>query len=776
MQDKYHLIGINGIGMSALAHLLREQNKIVSGSDVVVAEISEILRKKGVTFFCGHKKEQVEKETIVVYSSAIAKDNPELLEAQKLGCKILHRSDLLLQLMQNQKKIAIAGTHGKTTTTALLFSVLKNVAKTNLAMGGEIIGLNQSGVFQNGEVFVFEADESDRSFLKYMPDALIVTNVEKEHMENYASEEDLQNSFATICRRVDPNFLVLCADDPFLEKLPGIHYGFSQQADARIENYTQKGFTLAFDLVFRNKRYTQIELKVIGTHNAKNAAAVFVLCLQLGISEEKIREGLLSFQGVKRRTEITYDNEVLFIDDYAHHPSEVLTTLQAIRVAVGPRKLNVIFQPHRFSRMREHFHDFAKAFWPASKVYLTNIYAASEPFDPSIDLELLQKKIEKESKVICLYCKDFSLEEIEKDLESLDVVVTMGAGNVTAINQRLKERLKEVKKPYVGLVYGGPSYEHEISCKSFAFVKNNISKKFFNLEEFFIDKHGVWYKGEEKKLCTDLLHEFAKIDVFFPVMHGAIGEDGRLQAFFEVLQKAYAGPDYCSAMIAMDKVLTKQLLEQYALPTPKYVHFTQAAWRKDPHTILQQVQSTFSFPIYVKPVHLGSSIGITKVEIQKEIEEAIHQAFLYDDAVLVEQGLVNCRELEFAVMGDANFCIVTAPGEKLAQGQFVDYEKKYEKPVATKVQAELSQEMIEKGKALAEKVFFAVRGNGIMRVDFLLDAKGNFTCFEVNSIPGLTVNSLYPKMMDAAGIKAEKLLEICILMGLERKRKSVSLC
>lgn len=777
MQDKYHLIGINGIGMSALAHLLREQKKHVSGSDITITEISNVLKKKGVTFFCGHKKEQIEKEVTVVYSSAISQDNPELVQAKKLGCTILHRSDLLLQLMRNQQKIAVTGTHGKTTTTALLFSVLQLVKKTNLAMGGEPIGLNQSGLFQGGEVFLFEADESDKSFLKFSPDALIVTNVEKEHMENYLSEEELQRSFSTFCKMVDPNFLILCADDPFLKTLPGIHYGFSSQADARIVNFEQKGFFLYFDLLYKGKRYEKISVKAIGAHNAKNAAAVFTLCLQLGISEEKIKEGLSNFQGVKRRAEVTHDQDVLLIDDYAHHPTEVLATLKAIRKVIGARKLTVLFQPHRYSRTKECFEEFAKAFWPASKVYLTKIYPASEPFDPSIDLELLQKKIEKESKVSCHYCPDNLLEEVEKDLEALDVVVTMGAGSITSINKNLKEIVqKGVKKPRIALVYGGPSYEHEISCKSFAFVKQNLSSRFFNVEEFFVDHDGAWYQGEEKKLCRDLIQAFSSIDLFFPVMHGGIGEDGRLQAFFEVLQKGYAGPDSRSAMISMDKVLTKQLLEQASLPTPKYLHFHQVQWLKDRESYLCSIQNTFTFPIFVKPVHLGSSIGISKVLSEKDVQEAIDKAFLYDDEVLVEQGLISCRELEFAVIGDPSFCLVTAPGEKLALGEFVDYQKKYQKPIATKVVAELEPELLQKGIDLAEKIFKALKGNGMMRVDLLLDSQGNYSCFEVNAIPGLTVNSLYPKMMEAAGIKAEKLLELCVLMGLERQRKkSISL-
>ncbi len=813
MTQKYHFIGIGGIGMSALARILLDKQIPVSGSDLSVSDNLEQLSRKGADVKRGHLASHISAGDTVVFSSQIETTNPEYQAALSLKCPLLHRSDLLAQLMQQSQALAIAGTHGKTTTSSLLTTVLmEGGIDPTFAVGGMISGFNEgskdptfavggmlsglNGKLGSGKYFVAEADESDGTFLKYHPQGAILTNVEPEHLDHYKSEEALKKAFQTFFSQVkNKNWLFYCGDDPVLGALAGeqgISYGFGPKNHLQIKNYRQTGWKSFFDLHFEGHIYRDVELSLVGDHNALNGAAVFGLCLRLGVSETIIRSAFKKFPGVARRCEKKGERHgILFLDDYGHHPTEVEKTISAVKHAVLERRLIVIFQPHRYTRTRDLLQEFSRAFDMADHLFITDIYPAFELPIHGIDSYTLIKAIRSHSTIPCRYlAKERGTEEVAAFLQPHDVVLTLGAGDITRFSTEILKNFS-LKKLKMGLIFGGLSCEHEISLRSSRFVSQSLDRQLYDVRYFGIDKEGKWVVGKEAEelllnqpvvasqnalsvLDPLITRELEECDLFLPILHGTNGEDGTIQGFFEMLGKPYIGPDYRSAAICMDKVLTKKLASLGGVPTPADLTFGFLRWKEHKAACLEEVRQKLKFPVYVKPVHLGSSVGITPVDSNEKLAEAIDYAFRYDHQVMVEEGKMGCRELEFAVLGNSHgFRIdVPAPGEKLAEGHFVDYEKKYgQNSVKTSLEPHLAPDLLEKGRALARKAYEAVGCTGMTRVDFLLDPEGQFWLFEMNSIPGMQKLSLFPKIWNREGIPPEQLLDRLVIMALERDRK-----
>jgi len=779
MDKQYHFIGIGGIGMSALARILLDKKIPVSGSDLSTSVNIEQLTQKGAVVQKGHSAKHISPHHTVIFSTSIKESNPEFMAAKALKCSMLHRSELLADLMKDHRTFACTGTHGKTTTSSLLTAVLvEGGLDPTFAVGGMVQGLN--GRLGKGPFFVAEADESDKTFLNYHPEGAIITNVEPEHMEHYKNVENLHQAFETFFRQVqNSELLFYCGDDLELTKLAknrGIAYGFSSHCPLQLSNYHQVGWESHFDLTFEGRTYEDVVVALTGEHNALNAAAVFGLALRLGVDEEKIRKALATFSGIARRCQKRGEvRGVLFMDDYAHHPTEIEKTLKAVKEAVEERRLVVLFQPHRYSRTHDTLEAIGKAFEMADQVYVTDIYAAGEEPIEGITAERIVEKIRAASTVPC-----------EKwsgaNLYPHDVFLTMGAGDITHIHTEITSP----KKLTLGLVFGGLSCEHEISMRSARFVAASLNRELYDVRYFGIDKKGRWITGEEAKEILetkpvvdstncrpifDVVSELEGCDLFLPILHGTYGEDGTIQGFFEMLGKPYIGPDYRSAALSMDKVLTKRLVSSCGVATPKDISFGHIQWNRDKTALLEKVKD---FPVYVKPIHLGSSVGISRVENPQQLEAAIEKAFRYDTQVMIEEGKEGCRELEFAVVGNSHAYRVTAPtpGEKLAEGAFVDYEKKYSaNPVQTKLHPDLDPDLLQQGKELATKAYRAVGCSGMTRVDFLLDQEGKFWFFEMNPIPGLQQFSLFPKIWKRDGVTPEKLFDRLIILALQRKRQ-----
>ncbi len=440
MKQHYHFIGIGGIGMSGLANMLLEQNYPISGSDISSSTVVEELVKSGAHVTIGHHAENVRSGMIVVFTSDIRKDNPEYLQAKKLGCILWHRSDLLAKLMENQKSVAIAGTHGKTTTTSLLSSVLIEAGwDPTIAVGGILPQYGCHSKSGQGDYFVFEADESDQTFLKYHPYGAIVTNIDNDHLNNYQGDEQLLiDAFNQFMSQVTSHeHLFWCADNLHLAKLnvPGQCYGFSDASKWKITNARQVGFHSCFDLIQGKSIYKDIEMTLIGRHNALNGAAVFGLSLTLGVPEKDIRHALKSFKGVLRRCEMKGErNGILFIDDYAHHPTEIETTLNGIREAIANKRMVVVFQPHRYTRTKDCLGQYGSIFDVADQLIVTDIYGSNEEPVAGLHAGLIVDEVKAASRIPCTYVarKELS-QKLNMLIKPQDVVITLGAGDVTKV-------------------------------------------------------------------------------------------------------------------------------------------------------------------------------------------------------------------------------------------------------------------------------------------------------------------------------------------------------
>lgn len=795
MTKAYHFIGIGGIGMSGLAHILLKKEAEVSGSDIAQTMITEGLIKAGAHVYQKHTADHIQQHMTVVYSSDIKPDNPEYLAAIKKQCMLLHRSDLLAHLLSQHRSLAVTGTHGKTTTSALLSTVLVEAGlDPSFAVGGMLAEFHANSRFGEGPWFAFEADESDRSFLKYHPDGAIITNIDRDHLNSYSnSESELIASFKQFISQVtSPDYLLWCGDDLHLKQCrpPGQSYGFSLECDWRALRFRQEGFKIFFDIEGKGKRYQEVEVSLTGEHNALNALAVFALTLALGIEETVIRRALKNFKGVMRRCEKKGESHgVLFLDDYAHHPTEIAATLKAMREAIQERRFIAVFQPHRYSRTQDCLGTYGSIFERADEVIITDIYGAGEEPIPGLSSQQMIEEVKKESTVSVRYVPRSQLSSwLASFVHPLDVVATLGAGDVTKLGPEVMNQLQASppRRLKLGLIFGGSATEHEVSIRSAQHFKDSFRSHSYDVTEFGITPHGQWITGstvkqqlesksyviEETKslLGADIMEPLLACDVLVPVLHGPLGEDGTIQGFFEILKKAYVGCDHRAAAISMDKVICKKLALQEGIRTSPFIDFSLHDWQVNHQRIQEHMIETLSFPVFVKPTHLGSTVGIKKVTHPDQLAEAIQYAFYHDTHVLVENG-ISGREIEFAVLGN-DHVYAFPPGEILTDGAVYDYQAKYSKNGAkTTPRADLSPKVIEEGRELARQIYRLMGCSGMARIDFFLESNEIYWFNEVNPIPGFTVNSLYPQMCASNGLDGSSLMDKLIGLALHRRRR-----
>jgi UDP-N-acetylmuramate--alanine ligase len=776
--DDYYLIGIGGIGMSALARLLMQKGKNVSGSDSKESNLIKLLRKEGVHITIGHEGNNINNTNNVVFSSAIKDDNPEMIKAKFKKVNIIHRADLLNNLMEKQDPLLVGGTHGKTTVSSLLSEVLiKAKADPSFAVGGIINSLNVNASYGNGKYFVAEADESDGSFLKLQGFGCIITNIDYDHLDYWKEKENVIEGFKKFfCNIKSKEHFFYCKDDENLKLLnpEGVSYGFDENADLRIENFSQNEFLNKFDIVFENVRYKDITIPLIGKHNALNAAAVFGLCLKLSIDAEVIKKAFLSFSGVHRRLQkIANLNNVLFFDDYAHHPSEIKATLSSLKEAVKEKRIIALFQPHRYSRTKNFLKEFSMSFDKADIVIVTDIYSAGEKEQVISSQDLVNNITESQA----YYVKyDELVSFVKKILRPNDVVITLGAGNITSIGPVLKdEYIKSPNKYKVGLFFGGHKTEHSVSIKSASYVDRCLDKTLYDVTYFYITKDNKWLIQDQINgniTCDDmsLVISFAlNCDVCMPVLHGPIGEDGTIQGFFKTFNKVTVSCDYLSCGICMDKGLLKKICSLENIDNAKFLEFTIVKWKEDNQKCIDKILNNFKYPFIVKPSHLGSSVGVEKVVNYDQLIKVIENAFILDDKLLVEEEIKG-RQIEFGVIGTD--CIeVASPGEIFSNNEIYSNERKYgSNPMETKVPADLPVNIIEKGKQIAKKAYQVAGCSVFARVDFFLDENNNYILNEINPIPGCTSISLFPQVWDNENLKGKDLIDRLIISGLYKNR------
>lgn len=786
--DKCHFIGIGGIGMSGLAKILLNKKISVSGSDMSESSITKSLHQEGAQIFIGQNEKNIDSGMTVIYSSGIHKENPEYLAAIAKNCPLIHRSELLHRIMNDFKTLAVAGTHGKTTTSSLLTAVIYEAnLDPSFAVGGILKQFGTNASLGKGPYFIAEADESDGTFRRYHPEGAIITNVGLDHMDYFETPEAVCKAYTDFASQVnDPSLLFWCGDDERLAslKLKGTSYGFNKNNAIQGNNYRQKGWSIFFDITYNRKTYSNIELALTGKHNAQNALGVFGLALQLGISEEIIRRAFQKFSGVLRRCDKKgIENSILVIDDYAHHPREIAATLLAMRRAVEERRLILLFQPHRYSRTADCLGTYGPIFNNADMLFVTEIYSAGEAPRPGLTSQKIIDEVSKKFKGEIHYSprKDL-ISTLLPHLRPHDVVVTMGAGDITYAGGELLHALKnhELKKRRVGIVCGGRSVEHEISLKSARFMSDSLDPKYYDKSFFGITKEGEWvnYKTfpnaatieKGSSLNESYLKELTSCDVIIPALHGPFGEDGTIQGFFDMLNIAYVGCSHRASAIAMDKALTKRIMMFNGIATSPFIEVKHSDWISDPNHIKQLVKEQLTYPVYVKPVHLGSSVGVTRVLTEATLAQAIEDGLQHDYKLIIENEILG-REIEFSVYGN-EYITVFPPGEILRGDECYSYEAKYgPHSMNTATVADLPQEIVEEGMFIAGKAYEAIEAAGLARIDFFLDKTNRIWFNEVNPIPGFTSISLYPKMCEAHGVPAGPLLDKLVGLALQRKSR-----
>jgi len=448
-----HFVGIGGIGMSAIAEVLLTLGYQVSGSDAKLSPITERLSKLGAQVQVGHRAKNVAGAKAVVVTSALDPANPEVAEARRLQIPVIPRGELLAELMRLKFGIAIAGSHGKTTTTSMVASIL-NTANLDptVVVGGRVAAMQGSNArVGKSTILVVESDESDGSFLKLAPILAVVTNIDREHLDHYASLEEIQNAFTEFVNKVTfYGAAVLCMEDANIQQIfPKINrrtitYGRSAQVDLEIQNIQLGADGSGFSLRRHGADLGEFRLNVPGVHNVLNATAAAGIGLELDVTVAQIREGLAAFSGVDRRFSVRgVENGITVVDDYGHHPTEVKATLAAARL--GPyKKIHVLFQPHRFSRTKFLMDDFAGAFNQADTLYLLDIYGASEASIEGVNAPALVEKIRSFGHRSANYVAsmDEGVAAITSAAGPGDLIITLGAGSVSQAAEKILERLR----------------------------------------------------------------------------------------------------------------------------------------------------------------------------------------------------------------------------------------------------------------------------------------------------------------------------------------------
>jgi UDP-N-acetylmuramate--alanine ligase len=444
---RVHFVGIGGAGMSGIARIMLQRGITVSGSDAKDSAMLAELRELGATTYVGHAAEHLGDADTLVVSTAIRDTNPELVAARERGLLVLHRAAALASLMAGRRSVAVAGTHGKTTTTSMLTVALQHAgADPSYCIGGQLVTTGLGAADGSGDLFVAEADESDGSFLMFAPRTAIVTNVEADHLDNYASFEKVKETFERFVERIEPGgLLVVCADDPVARALGGNGrvtvrtYGQAEDADYRVTDFTPRGLGSSFSVAGRAMR-----LSVPGRHYALNAAAAYAVAVELGVDADAVAEGLESFTGARRRLEPKGEVAgVKVFDSYAHHPTELAADLQATRdyvTELGTGRIVAVFQPHLFSRTQFFAAEFGAALGLADEVVVLDVFPAREDPIPGVTGELVAKAV-PHGRVTYEPDENAVAGRVAAIAAPGDVIITMGAGDVTRLGPQILDLL-----------------------------------------------------------------------------------------------------------------------------------------------------------------------------------------------------------------------------------------------------------------------------------------------------------------------------------------------
>lgn len=453
-----HMVGIGGIGMSGIAEILLIRGYVVTGSDNSVSETTERLEELGATIYAGHSASNIEGADVVVYTSAVkAKDNVETREAMNRQIPVIKRSEMLAELMRMKYGIGIAGTHGKTTTTTMTGHVVQDGSfDPTIVVGGRVHSFDKTNaVVGKGDIIIVEADEYDRTFLRLSPSMAVITNIEAEHLDIYEDLDDVKSAFIEFANKVPfYGVVIVCLDDANVRSiLPAIDrrtisYGFTPQAQVRAINIEQSAFKSSFTVMFEDEVLGDISIQTPGDYNIKNALASVAVGLELGMSFKNIASGLERFRGVYRRFQPKMDSdELIVIDDYAHHPTEVKATIGGARRGWKDRRIVAVFQPHLYSRTQQMYREFGLSFFDAEVLVVTDVYPSREKPIEGVSGKLISDTAKQYGHRDVHYLKDKTelpgkLKEIVQDG---DIVITMGAGDIYRYGEQFVEIIKKMQ-------------------------------------------------------------------------------------------------------------------------------------------------------------------------------------------------------------------------------------------------------------------------------------------------------------------------------------------
>lgn len=447
IKEPMHFVGIGGIGMSGIAEVLFQLGFPISGSDISDSETVKKLRSLGIKIQIGHKAENIHSAKVIVISSAIQIDNPELVEAKRLSLPIVSRAEMLAELMRLKYGIAVAGAHGKTTTTSMVATILAYAGTDpTVIVGGKVDSLGGNAKLGQGSMLVAEADESDGSFLKLSPVLNVITNIDNDHLDYYQNMEGLRQAFIQFADKI-PYYgqNILCGDDTEIRQIlpliqrPHITYGFAPENDFQIMNFKSTDSGCIFSIYRKSTKLFNVELSVPGEHNALNATAAIIVALECDIEVDKILEGIKSFKGVQRRFQLKGTvHGFTVIDDYGHHPTEIEATLKTAKEywRKNKKKVYVVFQPHRYSRTQICWSQFKHALSFADHTFLLDIYPAGEKPLEGIHSKIMANEFGYEY----VGNIDESVLKIKNKVQPGDLLLTMGAGNVHLLFQKLKDQ------------------------------------------------------------------------------------------------------------------------------------------------------------------------------------------------------------------------------------------------------------------------------------------------------------------------------------------------
>jgi len=450
---KYHIhfVGIGGIGMSGIAELLLNLGYKVSGSDIKKSDITDRLESLGGAIFKEHAAEHMEGADVVVVSSAIDPDNPEVQAAGQSSIPVIPRAEMLAELMRLKYSIAIAGAHGKTSTTSIVASVLaEGGLDPTVVIGGKLKSIGSNAVLGQGDFIVAEADESDGSFLKFSPTIAVVTNIDKEHLDFYADLDAIKTVFSNFLDRIPfYGLAVLCLDnEPIQDLIPQLKkryttYGMSSQADFHIRDVSFGNLKSGFNIYHHGEKLGHITLNLPGIHNVYNATASIAVGVELNIAFDQIKSALETVEGVQRRLEIKGEtNDVIVIDDYGHHPTEIKITLKTVEENWPDRRKVVVFQPHRYSRTQALFDEFSRAFYQSDILLVMPIYAASEKKIKDVSSQSLCEEIKAHGHKEVIYVDGIkaALSHLKQTLQPRDLLLTLGAGDVWKVGEKFLKK------------------------------------------------------------------------------------------------------------------------------------------------------------------------------------------------------------------------------------------------------------------------------------------------------------------------------------------------